>query len=523
MPQIKEYQSQTQVQGPTQIRQATAEDFGAGVDRELRGLGEAITDSSVRIKRAQDQSEISDLNAKMSGIHAQFTIGLQERLRTADPNDKTVAEKFVTEFDEAVGKVGDNVSTSGGRAYFTQASAAMRAHFQENAAAGQADLAGVKAKTDYSTALNNYSSTLVNDPSSFQLMSTMHNASIDGLVSSGGLPSKAALQLKQQGQAELAKSAVRGWIKLDPQLAKKQLDAKQWDNFFDGDAKYQMYGEVKQAESAMRIEEERRRTEAKRLREEQQTNTQNQMLSAMTENKLSTKEILESNLDPFGSGSKQQFLNMLEAHENSKANKIKTDSGVFISLFEKIHLPDGNTNKIVDENDLNRYLGKGLTIESLNQLRAEMQGKKTQAGSTESELKKGVIDIAKGQLTRSNPLTGIRDPIGDEQQQRFMSWFLTEYEEKRKAGKSATELLDPNSSDYLGKQIGRFTRSQQQILQDMTRSLAPKPSVQPEVAAPVSAGPGTSPTAAPVSAEPTVNARQPGESAADYLKRTKGQ
>lgn len=506
MPQIQEYRSRIDLKGPAgPQRAASSEDFGGATGRALEQTGNRITEASDRIQRAQGQREISDLNAKMSGLHAQSAIELQQALQQADPNDKELSQKFIAKFDDAVSKLGDNIETSAGRQYFNQASAAMRAHFQEQAAHGQADLIGVKAKQDYTQALNNYSSSLVNDPSSYGLMKGMHDAGIDALVQGGGLPAQAGIKLKEQGNEELAKSAIRGWIRIAPDVAQKQLDSGQWNSTINGDTKIQMYGEVKQAQNAARIEEERRRQEQERLKKAAQVDTQNKMLEALSTNSLKTEDVLSSNLEPFGSGSKEQFLKLIERSQTADNKPIKTNSDLFITLFDKIHLPDGDPNKLNDENELNQYVGRGLSMESLHQLRAEMQGKKTEAGSIESQMKKGVLDIAKSTLTKSNALTGIKDPQGDEQYQRYSSFFLDEYAKQRKAGKSATELLDPDSKDYLGKYVKNFTRSQQQILKDMTKSIGgevERPSVN-ALAAPI---------------DPK-KVRQPGESAGDYLKR----
>lgn len=159
----------------------------------------------------------------------------------------------------------------------------------------------------------------------------------------------------------------------------------------------------------------------------------------------------------------------------------------------------------------------------MNHLRDEMQGKQTEAGKIENDMRQRVMDIAKGKLTKSNPLTGFRDPMGDEQYAKFMVYFMDAYKTQRAGGKSAVALLSPDSPDYLGKMISSYTRTNQQIMRDLApkRSapagggLALTPQTQP-----AEAGPATTPLyRAP--APPKPSPRQSGESAADYLKRIK--
>lgn len=503
MPRIQEYRTRVEAPGPVQGRRASADDFTAG---GLGGIGQAIAQTGDMMAKRQEQQEVSDLTAKMAETHAKWTVDFKDRVQkgTLEP------DKFMEDFDDDLGKLSENVSTFGGSQYLKRAAAQMRGHFTEATAAGASELAAKKAVADYTGSLNSLSSALVNDPSSFEFARQMHEEGINGLVANGGLPAEHADKLKIAGAQDLAKSAVRGWIDLNPEMAREQLRSGKWNGLIDGDVKHQMFGEVEQAIRAKELEKERQRKEQERALEEQRKTTQNDFLGKMTQGALSTKEILNSNLEAFGSGSKKQFLDMLE--ENTKHGGVRTDPATFIDLFNRIHLPEEDTKKLRDENDLNQYLiARRLSFEDLNRLRGEIQGKKTAEGAIEAELKKGVGDIARGMLTKSNPLMGIRDPIGDEQYQKYMTFFLTEYAAQRKKGKTAVELLSPESPDYLGKHIRSYTRTPQQIIKDMANMASQKEGL---------AAPAPSPSASPSGTPPKApEARKPGESAADYLKR----
>lgn len=524
MPKIREYSQQSQVVGP--VVQGVPIDgnyAGAGLQKlgaATEGFGEAIE------KRAA-QSEVSDLNAKFAEAHANFTSSWRQTLATATPGDNTIAEKFIGGYDDYMSKLQDNVETRAGSIYFKETQAHLRAHFLETATAGQVELAGVKAKQDYVNSVDYLSSSLINDPSSFGTAMTLHERGLDNLVKSGGLPSAAAEQLKTQGKEALAKSAVRGWIQLDPEGTKKQLTDGKWDGLIDGEVKHQLLGEVKTQITANETEANRRRIEQERAQALQQQQTQDGFLKKLVDKSLSTDDVLKSNLDPFGSGSKEQFIQLIKAAQD---RPIKTDSGTWQNLYSRIHLPDGDPKKLVDENELNAYVIAGkLSYEDLNHLRGEVQGSKTTDGKNEGELKKRLMDYATSKLVKANPMLGIRDPEGEEQLLKFQTHFFKEYQDQRKNGKSAMSLLDPGSPDYLGKSVNNFVKTPQQIIRDQINasgiSTQPSPGLSPTPDAsglPNSLVPPQQqvPTQAP--APNPEKSRRPGESPADFLKRTGG-
>jgi len=181
------------------------------------------------------------------------------------------------------------------------------------------------------------------------------------------------------------------------------------------------------------------------------------------ENPTTARQVIDSDLKE---GTKRAYLSLLE--QKAKPQPIKTDPEAFIGLYDRIHLPDGDPDKITDEDDLNQFvIGRVLSYEDLGKLRNEIQGKRTQAGDIESTLKKGLVSIAKSELTGTNQLMGLRDPRGDTQLQRFMSFFLTEYQAQRQGGKTPTQLLDPDSADYIGKALSRFKRTPVEFMRDL--------------------------------------------------------
>lgn len=458
MPTIREYQQTSQVIGPADTREFNAEHFGAASGSAVEKFGNQLSQVGEVIKKNQESQEVSDLNAKFADVHAQYTNEFQKQLQ-----DGTLdSTKFMDNFNDNVQNLSDGIQTAAGQRHFNELAATYQSHFAQTAIAGSAQLAGEKAKNDYAAVLDKSSSALLNDPSSFDVAKQLHDQTIDSLVEFSGLPARHADDLRTKGTTELAKSAVEGWIRLNPSEAQQQLNSGKWDEYFNGDVKKQLYGEADQAIRGRTAEDLR----AQKLKQDEmaaaQTATQNQFLDKMQQGQLSAKDVLQSNLDPFGSGSKEQFIKMIET--SNKEAKITTDPDTFTRIFQDIH-----SGKITDENALNEYMGHGLTLENIVQLRNELKGKGTQAGDAETILKRSFFSNAQAQIAKPDPVTKLPDPQGAANYQKFLSQALTDYDTGRKAGKTPAELLTPGKLDYIGNTISNYQRTPQQIMQDMIK------------------------------------------------------
>lgn len=510
MPKITAYETRTRGMGPVETRRLRPGDFAAQ-GQAMSGFGEALGEVGDLIQKRAEQTEVSDLAAKMAQTQSDMTIGLQEQLRTAEPGDTTIAQNFLEKFDERMGQMSEGISTGAGRNYFKQTSASMRGHFATGAVAGQVDLAGVKARQDYEVSINALSSSTLTDPSAFEHAREMHKNHLGNLVATGGLPTKAAAELLTHGDAQIAKSAVRGWIKLNPKEAEKQLKGGQWDAYFMGEEKAQLFGEVDQEIRGRELEAEHRRKEFERVQKEAQQKVQNEFLGKLNQGQLAPKDILDSDLEAFGSGSKDQFLRMLQSEDTSPLKK--TDPSLYIKLWDRVHLPDGDPEKITDDNMLNEYAGRGLKVSDIIQLRQEIAGRKTQEGVAEADMKAQLFSFARARLVKPDAF-GLTDPIGEENFLRFKDYFYTEYAAGRAKGKSHRELLSPDSPDYVGKGLNMYVRTPEQIINEMANRIRKPTKAQ----APETAPAGAAPTPTPA---PGVAARKPGETPRQYLERMK--
>ncbi len=482
MPSIKTYNQQTTTSGAVASRERTAADYGGNIGKALVGVGESLVKGGEVIYKVREKDEKTDLSIKLSQIQDKYNRGIKDKLSQYDPSNDTLpsamedgsipekknfADELMSEYDKEIAELGSNITTNSAKDFLNINSNNMRGQFVNTSMAAQVEMASLKSKEAYSKTRNNLSSSVRTDPTSFDVAKNLHNAQVENFIKDGG-DRAAATQLRLEGERDLAVSTVRGWIDLNPALAKKQLESGAYDPYLPGNTRDQMLGEIEQASNGKLIDDER----AKRLQKEEietrRSQTQNTLIEKYANGELTVKEVLASNdLEAFGSGSKDQFIKMLSSNAASPVKK--DDTQVYRSLWDRINLPDGNPQKLTDPNELNAFVGRGITPSTLKFFRDEISGAKTPEGKVEAQLKSGLVDIAKNQLTRSNPLTGIKDPTGDENLQRYMSTMLKEYNEQRAKGKSAYELLSPESPDYLGKTIKNYVRSQKQIMSDYVK------------------------------------------------------
>lgn len=144
----------------------------------------------------------------------------------------------------------------------------------------------------------------------------------------------------------------------------------------------------------------------------------------------------------------------------------------FYDLFNAVHAPNDDPNKINSLADLQKHIGQNgdLTIAGYDKLSKELEGKNTPEGDSEGIMKKQFLANAKQQISGKDETLGIKDPKGEENYQRFLAQALPAYDAGKAAGKNATDLLNPDSKDYIGKSISSFKRSLAEQMADMEKA-----------------------------------------------------
>lgn len=163
--------------------------------------------------------------------------------------------------------------------------------------------------------------------------------------------------------------------------------------------------------------------------------------------------------------------------ENAKNNggDAHTYGAGYYNVFNAIHAPDGDPNKISDPTQLYKMVGApgGLTMAGLEKARGEIAGKNTPDAEAESSMRAQFFRNAHGQITGSNEKLGITDPKGEDIYARFMANAYQTIDAAKASGKSPAQIFDPSSPDYVGKSIASFKRPMNVWMSDLMNSNAP--------------------------------------------------
>lgn len=109
-----------------------------------------------------------------------------------------------------------------------------------------------------------------------------------------------------------------------------------------------------------------------------------------------------------------------------------------------------------------------LTIAGVEKLTSIMQGGKTLDGQNDNRMLTQFIDTTKQMISKHGAFGGLqRDPKGEQLFEDFLTQALPAFSAGRQAGKSAADLLNSKSPDYIGKIIPQYIRSQSAITKDL--------------------------------------------------------
>ena len=134
------------------------------------------------------------------------------------------------------------------------------------------------------------------------------------------------------------------------------------------------------------------------------------------------------------------------------------------------------SGKVSDMSNLYGYVrpeaGKDspLTVAGLKVLTKTLADRQTPQGAAFAQAEQGFFQSLRGKVTGTGVIPGAYDPTGDKKFTDFMAQALPAIEAGKSSGKSAADLFDPKSPDYVGRFVGAFQRTPAQIMSDMSKT-----------------------------------------------------
>jgi hypothetical protein len=368
-------------------------------------------------------------------------------------DDEAFTETYMSRISTNLDLVGQKFETAAGRQAWERGAAEMTGHYLIAAGESYSKAAGIKAVSQAKDFVDVSRNTLMNDPFQFERVEQgVANTINDKNGVFAHMPANVRDEFLRTTKTELAKSAVQGVIRLDPNIAMKQLNSDQWDPYLDADAKHALQTEARVGIAGLEAEARRREAEAERLRKKEIEATNQQMVEHYSTKSLTAPMILNSNLPATGEGSKEHWIKMVEAQNKEHHEApIKKDPRLFVDTLQQIRQGKiTSTTQIEDLFAQSAQRGSGLTWEDTKQLRQEFVDMRTPEGAKLGAQVDAFLTSRKPMIDKSNPMMGKIDMQGGIKYYEYLSMVQDRVAEYKRDGKDPRVLLDPKSPEFLG-------------------------------------------------------------------------
>lgn len=490
-------------------------------------IGSSISAAGQAYTKVKTQQEISQGLATAAEIQSNLTTAWDVTAKNADPNDHSTADKFREEqINPLLDAWTSSFTTEEGRAWAEQHAGALRQHFVEKTLADQSLMAGTAAVNNFHQFIDGQSSTVLQDPTSLNMSLGLVDRSIDALLDNNPniTPAQAASmrsELRDKAREEIGKSAFIGAARANPDAAMADLQAGKYNNILDGTTQNQMFGFAESIKREARADE-RAQTEQQRQAQKDDFNAKAaSMEAAMFQPDGSIKvppgfhrQLVMLSQHPGASQEPGRIQALGDAAARATRDQIegtftRTDNATWQGLAGRIGLAPTDPN--------------ALTHTQVNQAYAAGQLSKTDWQFLHQAVENTHNDPATSQamthlnqaIERIKPLVGKANMYGQLDQSGTANFAALHYDtfqrfnELTKGGMSPIEaekvLEDPRDPRGMMAHLPAYQTTNKQGMANVHARVS---------------GSGGPYNRAP--ANGFDNGRKPGESAADYLKRTGG-
>lgn len=386
----------------------TAESQGASVARANQELARSVTGLGEALIQRQTRREISQLNAEMAKAQAELTVEWQETLRTADPNDPEVANRFRSErVQSRLNELSGIAKSREAKDYFTRLSAGLGADFLVRTEAGMSHLEEVAAVQSFETMKNQLVDSISADPLSFDMTLQTVDTMVEGYVQSFNLSREAALKLTTETKQDLAFSAARGRIDNNINEGRAFVDSGGYSEFLSPQQKAQLLNYADSLEAS-------EIAAAKRAKEEMDRAAQLDWMQRISDGTYSFKELTR---DPRLDADSMRALDSAaraQAEGTGANNKMKdynAQRDMQLALAGEITRMQVIQNMARGDYDQSRA----------NVVLDIVDGNATPEGQQRNAAFADFEKTAAATLIKENPYTGQTDPRGRARYAEFMA------------------------------------------------------------------------------------------------------
>jgi hypothetical protein len=496
------------------VYQQAGEAIGGGIA--------ALGDEYVKQKSFQDISHGLATSPEMqTGLTSQWN----QVAKTTDPNDHSVAEKFLNETVEpALTQWESGFTTEQGRTWATEHAAQIRQHFSEKTAADQSTLAGAAAVDNYKRMVTGLSNGALQDPTNVNTALGSLDAGIAALIAHNPnatpeLASKMATELRDEGRKEIFKGGFIGMARGNPDQAIDALVKGYGSTDLDATEREQLYGFAASQKRQM-VSDQRAQTEMQKQANEQDFKVK---MSALTGQMFAAdgslvippnfhQNLLALSLHPGADPAAIRAAGDAGVHAIELANTRAlqpTNPATWRDLTSRIGAQDGTPGSLTHAMVDRQFADGNLSATDYHFLHQAVETAKADpaAHAAIAELNQALTRV-KPLVDHSNLYSGKLDQSGTALFDDLHFDTFQRLQQLEKGGMSAQDavkvLTDPRDPRGIQANLTPYQTNNKQGLA--------------AIHARVSAAGGPTSVTAPA----LTTARKPGESAADYLKRTGG-
>jgi hypothetical protein len=445
-----------------------------------RRIGSSISDAGDAAVKYLDNQQISHGAAAWSTLLQQKTQQWEDMKKGADPNDPTLATKFMSSLEGDLTKFKeDGFYTEGAQKWAEAHTDALRQHMAEKTIVDMSSLAGEAIKVNSQQTVNSLSATVHGDPSSLDFALAGLKSTTEGLISkSPNLNANQAAavrgELTQRGSEAIVKSAAIGAIEKTGQVPGWATDPK-YSPFING-------AELKVFEKAAQVQQRSDRLTQRQLEitgrqmadQRAHAATNQTMVDNVAIDPQSGKPIIKPGfykdaLDivrnnpgaPSAASNVRTMLDWAESQQN-KELKVADDPATKQSLTDRLFDPSQPTTVI----DLMRARADGkLSDHSFNVMKDLVSEMET--SPLKGPVWQDTIAAVKDELILSNVGLPGKDITGAGNYAKWAQTFIPKYMAMQRAGTvpaNALDVKDPNS--LISQSMAPFKRTVQQRTQD---------------------------------------------------------
>lgn len=493
-----------------------------------RGYSSAFKAVGDQVVQYAEHREISHGAATFAQINDKLTQQWNDTAKNADPNDPAVADKFRTEvLEPTLDKYREGFITEGGQKFAESHVESLRNHMFTKTAADMSSLAAHAVSVNVRQTANSLSNTAITDPSAVPHLLASADSMVNGMIDSapnlkGEPAARARMELSQKMKENIVKSGAIGAIQ---KSANPEAEAEKWSKkypeYISGDEMKMLAANARQQIRARRTDEAYSEHLQEKAAARASDNRATQYLQKLysddpkEQGQISTKAIIN---DPTLTRKDKEHLIGVVNRELKPETATQESNRNTVDLLDRLRKPEGDPDRISDLNPIYDARIKGkINRTDFESLKKEFTENRTPEGQRLTDRKSEFVKAVTPLIDKSNPLMGKVDQDGALNRYRLMVDLDKRIDEYRKAGKNPYDLFDPAKPDYFGKPeaLVPYQKPLQQSVRDTAARLTGRPNVN-------LTAPGTTVTGVTVENAPPANIapRKPGESPAEYLKRT---